>query len=707
MRFAISFQINFFICLYHRSVIIVSELHANRLAVLLIIQVPRVSDHQLEVLIVVNRRRDVAIVVDEFVERDLAVAQLRDAIIGGRGAVRLERLNEVLEDLLSLSLASFHVGVLTRIIQLLDVVGLDDAIFVEVDLVEDTLDEVLAVRRHFTLDGRQQLVEVNFAGLVAVEQVEEVAAFDLAELEAEVAQTLPEFLDADDTITSVVQDLEDTLEANEAASASSSKAVSELLHELIVLVLDARVASTSVAARAELVSVGVLVVEGSRASSRVARLHVTASHGSVRCTLPVSSGALRERSRRIRAKQVSVMILQVLLSGADLGNLLRGTSVRHGSRVGRAVKAPRVRDHEIKVRVAVNVDADVVVVFSELIERDHAVVSSALVEDSVVLLEGIHEIVENFLFRLLTTAHIRMHGTRVVSRELLHVDDTVTARIKLGEGTLHKALTELVHVADDDADELVEADLASAVIVDRLEQVLHVLHVDIHVEVVDHLFKFGHVEGSRAVVVGNLELSLETNDAVATTLLEGLSEALDKHTLELGRSGSALHLESSLVRLGLLALTALCLTSLGRERDAASAQLTIRGLLTELHGTSLVTESGALLVAVVLLGLVERVSATLHAGAVNILLLVALAELDGFGGTSGLGLVATITLRRLLSRVSEAPNVVHDADVHIIIVAHAGHVVVEVEPLLDINTLVVGVAQSVVSVERFDELVAH
>ena len=703
-------SISIFLCLSSRSQRHSSELHANCLAILLIIQVPRVRDHELEVLVVVDRGRHIAIVVNEFVERHLAIALLRDAVVGRGCAMSLERLHEVLQHFVNGLLARLDIRVVARIIQLLDVVSLNNAVLVEVDLLEDALNQIFSERRHFTLDSRQQFIEVNLAGLVAVKQIEQAAALLLAELQSEVAKALPELLDADNTITSVVEDLEDTLKTDEAASTSGGQAISELLHELIVLVADATVAGARVAGRTELVSVGVLVVEGRRAGGRVARQDLTTSHGRVGSALPVSTATLGERSLRVAVEQVAMMVLQVLLTSINLGNLLSDTSVRHGGRVARAVETPRVRNHEIKVGVIVDVDGDIVVVLDELLESDHVVVLSAIVQKGMVLLEGVHEFLEHLFLGLLAGANVRVHGTRVMLRELLHADNSVAASIKLVERALHQVLAELVHLTNDDANELIKRDLTSAVQVDRLEQVDHILLININIEVVDHLLEFGLVQLAITAVVTNLELSLQTNEAVAATLLQGLSEALDEHGLELGRRRLALDLEGGLVRSRLLALATLSLTGLRRERNTTSAyacrRLSLAFLLAKLHGTSLVTEGSSLLVAVVLLSVVQRVQATLLAGALHVLLSVVGTELDRLCRADGLLLLRTVVAHASLVKL-KAPSMRHNSLKSVVSVARGRQVMVEVHPLVNRHAIVVRVAQLMVSLERLNELVVH
>lgn len=169
--------------------------------------------------------------------------------------MRLERLEELLEHLLLSLLARSHVRMLPRIVAFPHVVDVDVAILIEIQLLEDSLDQVLPEWAHVSLDGVEQLVERKDAIIVDVEQVEESAALLLAELEAEVAESLPELLYFERAITRVVQDLEHSLQADESSGSSRGQLFPQFGDQLVVLVLDAGVSCAGVSRGAELVLV--------------------------------------------------------------------------------------------------------------------------------------------------------------------------------------------------------------------------------------------------------------------------------------------------------------------------------------------------------------------------------------------------------------------------------------------------------------------
>ena len=61
------------ICMYLES----SILQSDRLAILSVVEVPRVGDHQLEVFVIVNAGRYVGVVIVKLVQRDLPISLLR------------------------------------------------------------------------------------------------------------------------------------------------------------------------------------------------------------------------------------------------------------------------------------------------------------------------------------------------------------------------------------------------------------------------------------------------------------------------------------------------------------------------------------------------------------------------------------------------------------------------------------------------------
>lgn len=153
--------------------------------------------------------------------------------------MRLERLKELLEHLFLSLLACSHVWMLPRIVAFPHVVDVNIAILIKIQLLEDSLDQVLPEGTHVSLDGVEQLVERNETIIIDVKQVKELTALLLAELEAEVTESLPELLYFENAIAGVVQDLEYSLQADQSSRSSRSQLFPQFGHQFVILVLDA------------------------------------------------------------------------------------------------------------------------------------------------------------------------------------------------------------------------------------------------------------------------------------------------------------------------------------------------------------------------------------------------------------------------------------------------------------------------------------
>ena len=178
----------------------------------------------------------------------------------------LERLQELLQHLFLGLLAGAHVRMLPCVVAFPHIFEINITILIKIQLLEHPLHQVLPEGPHVALDCAEQLVEGNEAVIVHVEDVEEATALLLAELEAEVAEPLPEFLYFERSISVVVQDLEYSLQADQASGASGCQLFPQFGHQFIVFVLDAGVAGARVSRGAELVLVAISVVDGVGAS---------------------------------------------------------------------------------------------------------------------------------------------------------------------------------------------------------------------------------------------------------------------------------------------------------------------------------------------------------------------------------------------------------------------------------------------------------
>lgn len=352
-----------------------SIFHSDSLAILFVVEVPGVRDHQLEVLVVVNTCGNMTVIVEELVQSDLSISLLGVLISNAvHCAMRLEGLEELLEYLFLCLLASSHVWMLPRVVALPHIVDVDVAVFIEIQLLEYSLDQVLSEWTHVSLDGVEQLVERNETIIVDVEQVEELTALLLAELEAEVTESLPELLYFERSIAIVVQDLEYSLQTDQSSCTSGSQLLPQFGHQFVVFVLDAGVSRPSVSRGTKLILVGVLVVDRVLSSCCLTGEDLVAAHGGLGRRLPVlSSLLLGEWSLSVGTEEVPVMVSSVSLSCVDVGHLLRCAGVGHTRWIGATFETPCIRNHQVKVGVVLDVARYVVVIFDELFEGHFAV----------------------------------------------------------------------------------------------------------------------------------------------------------------------------------------------------------------------------------------------------------------------------------------------------------------------------------------------
>ena len=119
--------------------------------------VPRVADHELEVVVVVDARADVLVVVDELVEVDATAA------------VPVPDLGELLEGLVRGEESVDDVGVLGDVVDAHEVLHGDDAVAGLIQLSKGQLHETLAALVHLAAERPEELVEDDGAVTVLVE----------------------------------------------------------------------------------------------------------------------------------------------------------------------------------------------------------------------------------------------------------------------------------------------------------------------------------------------------------------------------------------------------------------------------------------------------------------------------------------------------------------------------------------------------------
>ena len=239
--------------------------------------------------------------------------------------------------------------------------------------------------------------------------------------------------------------------------------------------------------------------------------------------------------------------------GTTLAVALRGPALGAHTLTGLSGELPGILDHELEVVVIIDGSRDVVVVLDELL-LGHNVVGGTVVAHGVLSLEGLKELLKDLVLSLLTRENIGMSVSGVDTLDIVDVDPTVVVSVENVVGLQDDLLSSRVHGATDGADELVELKETSLVIVEVVEELLHLTLGEAKHVVRAGLRELELVEGARVVVVHDLELSLETNEATGTTrhklLAHNLGELLGAahNRLTTGSShGSAIELGSKLL----------------------------------------------------------------------------------------------------------------------------------------------------------------
>ena len=130
------------------------------------VQVPRVSNHELEVVVLVNAGAHVLVVVDELLKCHLVVTVLS-----------IPLGHELRQDIITAHLASLVLGVLGHVIRCRNVIQFDQTAMVSVQLVICELDESQSSLVHIATDAPEELIIGDFTVVVFVEVFKDALEF--------------------------------------------------------------------------------------------------------------------------------------------------------------------------------------------------------------------------------------------------------------------------------------------------------------------------------------------------------------------------------------------------------------------------------------------------------------------------------------------------------------------------------------------------
>ena len=421
----------------------------------------------------------------------------------------LEGVEELSENLVLGLLAGLHIGMLLGVVSLTDIVDVELARSIDVHLLEGLGDDVLTECVHLTADGTEELVVGDGTRAISIEQVVDLSALSLGHADTEVVHGLDELRLIKGAGPVVVSNLELSTDRGDTAGTSLSKSASEVVNELLL----------SGVFRHESLLLGL--------------------SGGGGCTEDVSGG------RSLRSSSGKVSALAVSLGSPTLGaHALTGLSG----------ELPGVLNHELEVVVIVDGGRDVVVVLGELF-LGHNVVGGTVIAHSVLSLEGLKELLKDLILSLLALEDLGVSICSVDALDVVNVNPAVIVSVENVVSLEDNLLSSGVHGTADSTNELVELKETSLIIVEVVEELLHLTLGETEHIVSASLRELELVEGARVVIVHDLELSLEADETTGAArdelLAHNLSELLRAtHGSRLaagGGHGSSVKLRSELL----------------------------------------------------------------------------------------------------------------------------------------------------------------
>ena len=186
------------------------------------IKVPRVPNHKLEVVVLIDAGGNVTVVFDELSNGDLVVTH-----------VSVPLGHELAEDIVAALLTGLELRVLSHVVGDGDVIKVDHAGAVAIKLLVGQLDESNSALVHIAADADEEFIVAHLAVVVLVEVLEDALELRRAEGVAILSETPHELVAVHLAVTVVVHAAENNSEATDAVSATALQGVKNLLKHLI------------------------------------------------------------------------------------------------------------------------------------------------------------------------------------------------------------------------------------------------------------------------------------------------------------------------------------------------------------------------------------------------------------------------------------------------------------------------------------------
>ena len=461
----------------------------------LTVEVPGVVHHELEVSVIIDGHGDVIVVLNPLLHGNVTISSI--GVTLHVSEVVLEGVEELSENLILGLLALLDIRVLLGIVSLSDVINVELTRLVNVHDVVDLLADVLSEGVHLTTDGSEELVIRDLTRAISVEDVVDLAALSIVHTDSEVMHGFDELSLVESLGSVIIGNLELSADRGNTSGSSLGKSFSQVVEEHFF---------SSVLGNGMVL--GLLSSGGSEEST--------------------GSGALSSTLRGV-------------LGSSSLG-VLGGPTLGAHTLSGLLGKFPGVLDHELEVVVIIDGGRDVVVVLDELLLGDN-VVGSSVVSHGMLSLEGLQELLKDLILSLLTRDNIGMSAGIVDTLDIFDVNPAVAISIESSISLHDNLLSSLVHGASNSSDELVVLEETGSIVVEVVEELLHLTLGEAEHEVTASLGELVFIKRSGVVVIHDLELSLETDEATGTSggelLAHGLSKLLRGTLTTSGTAGSS------------------------------------------------------------------------------------------------------------------------------------------------------------------------
>lgn len=178
--------------------------------------VPGIADHQLEVVIIVDRCRDVGVVLAELRRSDLAILLLG-----------IEGVQELAQNRLHGALAGNHIRVLGGIVLGGDVVQLNNTALVGIQDLESLQDQVSAALVQVTTNGNDELIERDASRAVRIEVLEDKLDLGVGPAKGVLSNDLLELTELNGTTVVIISNTELAAKSSDTTGATVLKSSEE------------------------------------------------------------------------------------------------------------------------------------------------------------------------------------------------------------------------------------------------------------------------------------------------------------------------------------------------------------------------------------------------------------------------------------------------------------------------------------------------